>query len=31
MSVNHINLEDHRTLFIEKTVATEIIKEHYKL
>ncbi|WP_240839826.1 HD-GYP domain-containing protein [Acidaminobacter sp. JC074] len=31
MNVSHIDLQEERTLFIEKTVATEIIKEHYKL
>lgn len=30
-SVHHVDLEHHRTLFIEKTVPTDLIQEHYKL
>lgn len=31
MRVHHVDLEAHRTIFIEETVPTEIIQERYKL
>ncbi|MBI9015279.1 MAG: HD-GYP domain-containing protein [Clostridiales bacterium] len=29
--VQHLDLSEHRTVFIEKTIETDIIQEHYKL
>lgn len=31
MVVHHLDLEEHRTVFIESTVSTDLIQEHYTL